>query len=89
MTNENEKIDHFIIDSVFYNVHHESSSNDEYDKNYDDYQNYGNEISDNIMGKIAINFINPSTPSVKPQYICTRCRESFGSRNRFFFRIYA
>ena len=58
VTNENENIDHFIIDPVFYNVHHESSSNNEYDKSYNNYQNYGNEISDNIRGKTDINFCN-------------------------------
>ena len=56
------------IDPVFYNVHHEFSFNDGYDKNYDDYQNYGDEISDNIMGKANVNFINSSIPLVTPKF---------------------
>ena len=89
VADENEEIDHFITDPVFYNAHHESSSNDEYDKGYDDYQSYGNEISDSIMGGTDVNFINPSTPlvKVKPKHTCGRCRKSFDFRNRFFAHL--
>ena len=88
MSNENfEPVEHdALIDPIFYNVHHEFI-NDDYNKNYDDYQNYGDEISDNTMGKIDINFINPSTPLVEPRYTCDRCRKSFNSRNRFFAHL--
>ena len=77
------------IDPVSHNVHHELSFNDGYDGNYDDYQNCGDEISDNIMGKTNVNFINPSIPLVTPKFkhTCDRCRKFFDFRNRFF-RIY-
>ena len=85
--NENfEQGKHETLDPVFYNVHHEFF-NDDYDKNYNDYQNYGDEISNNIMGKADVNFINPSTPLVKPQHTCHRCRESFDSRNQLFSHL--
>ena len=73
-------------DPAFYIVH--EFFNDDHD-NYDDYQNYGDEISDNIMGKIDIDFINPSIPLVRPQFkhTCDRCHNSFDSRNRFFSHL--
>ena len=75
-----------LTDPMSYNIHHEPF-NDDYDKNYDDYQSYGDEISDSIMGKTDVNFINPSAPSVEFQHTCDRCRESFNSRNRFFSHL--
>ena len=63
-----------FIDFIFYNVHNEVF-NENYDK-YDDYQNYGGEISDNMIKGIDINFINLSTPSVKfkSKHTCDRYR---------------
>ena len=72
-------------DLVSYNVHHELF-NDDYDKNYDDYQSYGDENSDNTMGKADINFINLSTPS-QPEHTWDRCHSSFNSRNRLFIHL--
>ena len=89
VTDENEEIDLSIIDPVLYNVYYESSINDDYDKNHDDYQNYVNKISDNTVGKIDVNFINPSIPliKIKPRYTCDRYQKSFDSRNRFFAHL--
>ena len=84
--NENfEHGEHETSDPVFYNVHHEFF-NDDYDKSYDDYQNYGDKISDNIMGGADVNFINPLTPwaKFKLKHTCDRCRSSFDFRNRLF-----
>ena len=70
-------------DPAFYNVY--EFFNGDHDK-YDDYQNYGDEISDRTIGKIDINFINPSIPLAEPQFkfTCDRCHNPFYSRNRFF-----